>query len=262
MSVETSSTNDSDDERTFGYRSADSAALDDDDLDDDEVMNSDDDTVVRGTVVDEDDDTDDEDAVVADPDAVTYSDTAADRDTGAYSDTAADRDAVGYPDTAADQYAVTDADDPQPTFTPVDDGPVSDVPDASAPTLSETDNVPVVPVSDTAVTEAPLSSVTDIDPNAPLLADSVSLRASWQQAQAGFVDDPRAAVADAAELVEHTAQTLIGSLQQRQRALRTQWDNNGSGAASPSAAGELSDTEQLRHLMQDYRNLFNQLCQP
>jgi hypothetical protein len=53
-----------------------------------------------------------------------------------------------------------------------------------------------------------------------------------------------------------------GSLQQRQRALRTQWDNDGSGAAGPSDGGELSDTEQLRHLMQDYRNLFNQLVQP
>ncbi len=38
--------------------------------------------------------------------------------------------------------------------------------------------------------------------------------------KAYFVVDPRAAVADAAELVEHTAQTLIGSLQQRQRQLR------------------------------------------
>ena len=88
------------------------------------------------------------------------------------------------------------------------------------------------------MTEAPLSSATDIDPNAPLLGDSVGLRASWQQAQAGFVDDPRAAVADAAELVEHTAQTLIGSLQQRQRALRTQWDNNGSGAAGAATTGD------------------------
>ena len=122
--------------------------------------------------------------------------------------------------------------------------------------------MPVVPAAAAPVTEAPLSSATDIDPNAPLLGDSVSLRANWQQAQAGFVDDPRAAVADAAELVEHAAQTLIGSLQQRQRALRTQWDNNGSGATDPSATGELSDTEQLRHLMQDYRNLFNQLVQP
>jgi hypothetical protein len=248
MSIETSRTNppgdgDPDDEPTFGYRSADSAAvdddLDDDDLDDDTVVSQDDeddpddDTVVQGTV---------------------------------YDSGTADSDAV-----------VTDVDDPQPTFTPVDDGPVTDTPggnapDYGAPTLSETDDVPVVPAAadapvtdgpvDTAVTEAPLPSAAAVDPNEPLLGDPVGLRASWQQAQAGFVDDPRAAVADAAELVEHTAQTLIGSLQQRQRALRSQWDDNGSGAASPSATGELSDTEQLRHLMQDYRNLFNQLCRP
>ncbi len=185
-----------------------------------------------------------------------------------------DSSAASYGSTGTDPV-VTDVDDPQPTFTPVDDGtvddssvsgvPVTDVPDAGAPTLSETDNVPVVPVvpvSDPAVTEAPLSSATGIDPNAPLLGDAVGLRASWQQAQAGFVDDPRAAVADAAELVEHTAQTLIGSLQQRQRALRTQWDDNGSGAAAGASTSGLSDTEQLRHLMQDYRNLFNQLCRP
>jgi hypothetical protein len=250
MSVETSRTNppgdgDPDDEHTFGYRSADSAAVDndlddDDDLDDDAVVSRDDeddlddDTVVQGTV---------------------------------YDSTAVDSDPV-----------VTDVDDPQPTFTPVDDGPVTDAPadsalDYGAPTLSETDDVPVVPaaadasvsdepVADTTVTEAPLPSAAAVHANEPLLADPVGLRASWQQAQAGFVDDPRAAVADAAELVEHTAQTLIGSLQQRQRALRNQWDDNGSGAASPSATGELSDTEQLRHLMQDYRNLFNQLCRP
>jgi hypothetical protein len=260
MSVETSRTNqpgdgDSDDERTFGYRSADSAAVDDD-LDDDEL---DDDTVAS---VDGEDDLDDDDAPVVqgtvyDSSAVGYGTT--------------DSDVTDY-GTADPDAVVTDVDDPQPTFTPVDDGTVddtalTDVPvtdaDANAPTLSESDDVPVV--TDTAtnpVTEAPLSSATDIDPNAPLLGDSVGLRASWQQAQAGFVDDPRAAVADAAELVEHTAQTLIGSLQQRQRQLRTQWDNNGSGETGAATTGELSDTEQLRHLMQDYRTLFNQLVQP
>ena len=255
MSVETSRFSHSGDgdpddgRRRFAFRSADSAAdpVDlDDDLADDDVVSSDedDDTMVRGSVVDEDE----QDAVVADPDA------------------AADLDAVA-----------ADADELQPTFTPaadapVDSAPVDSAPDPNAPTLNETDDVPVVPaqaaapvtevpVADAAATEAPLSTAA-VDFNEPLLGDPVGLRASWQQAQAGFVDDPRAAVADAAELVEHTAQTLIGSLQQRQRALRTQWDNNGSAAASPSAAGELSDTEQLRHLMQDYRSLFNQLCRP
>lgn len=241
MSVETSRTNqpgdgDPDDEHTFGYRSADSAAADHDLEDDDDL---DDETVASR---------DDEDDLAADDDTVVHG-------------TVYDSSTFGSGAVGSDPV-VTDVEDPQPTFTPVDDGPVTDVPDPSAPTLSETDNVPVVPVSDPAVTEAPLSSATDLDPNAPLLGDPVGLRASWQQAQAGFVDDPRAAVAEAAELVEHTAQTLIGSLQQRQRALRTQWDNNGSSAASPSVAGEMSDTEQLRHLMQDYRNLFNQLCRP
>ena len=248
MSVETSRFSQSGDgdpddaQRRFAFRSADSAAdpvdLDDDVADDDVVSSDDedDDTMVRGTVVDEDE----EDAVAADPDAV------------------ADRDAVA-----------ADADEPQPTFTPVADGWADSAPDPNAPTLNETDGVPVVPaqaaapvtevpVADAAATEAPLSTAA-VDVNGPLLGDAVGLRASWQQAQAGFVDDPRAAVADAAELVEHTAQTLIGSLQQRQRALRTQWDNNASSAAG---ASELSDTEQLRHLMQDYRSLFNQLCQP
>ena len=233
MSVETSrpgQPGDADDDSTFGYRSADSAAaaddLDDDDLDDDAVVNradaddfddDDDATVVHGTVVEED----------------------------------------------AVEPVATGVDEPQPTFTPVDDDTTGTVTDPGAPTLSETDGVPVVAdQATTPVAGAPLSSAADIDPNSPLLGDPVGLRASWQQAQAGFVDDPRAAVADAAELVEHTAQTLIGSLQQRQRQLRTQWDNNGSGSSGAVTTGDASDTEQLRHLMQDYRNLFNQLCQP
>ena len=273
MSVETSRFSQSGDgdpddgQRRFAFRSADSAAdpadLDDDDVASDDVVSSSDDDladddVVRGTVVDEDE----EDAVVPDPDVVAERDAVADPD-----------DAVTDPDAVTDRDAVAaDADEPQPTFTPVADGWADSAPDPNAPTLNETDGVPVVPaqaaapvtevpVADAAATEAPLSTAA-VDFNGPLLGDAVGLRASWQQAQAGFVDDPRAAVADAAELVEHTAQTLIGSLQQRQRALRTQWDNNGSAAASPSTAGDLSDTEQLRHLMQDYRSLFNQLCRP
>lgn len=234
MSVETSQPSqpgDNDDEpagaRRFSFRSADSAAERDVDdpgavSRDDDTDDYDDDTLVRGTVVEDDADDDD------------------------------DRDVL-----------VAEADDPRPTFTPVVGGPLTSSPDPIEPTLSETDDVPVVPAQATRpVTDLPLADTTVIDAKEPLLANAVGLRASWQQAQAGFVDDPRAAVADAAELVEHTAQTLIGSLQQRQRQLRTQWDNNGSGAAGPAAAGGSSDTEQLRHLMQDYRSLFNQLCRP
>ena len=92
-----------------------------------------------------------------------------------------------------------------------------------------------------------------------LLADAARLHAGWQRVQAGFVDDPRAAVADAADLVEHTAQAFVGALQQRQRRLRGIWDGN---RRSDGAAEQMTDTEQLRLVMQRYRSLFNQLCRP
>ena len=91
-----------------------------------------------------------------------------------------------------------------------------------------------------------------------LLADA-GLRADWQRIQVGFVDDPRAAVADAADLVEHAAQAFVGALQQRQRRLRRIWNGDGhqDGAGEP-----ITDTEQLRLVMQRYRSLFDQLCRP
>ena len=149
-----------------------------------------------------------------------------------------------------------DAVDPQPTFTPSANGPT---------TLDDTTPVPAsAPVTTPSRRARASPPAAAFDANAPLLGDAVGLRASWQQAAAEFVDDPRAAVADAAELVEHTAQTLIGALQQRQRQLRGQWENgtaagvNGSDATVGEASGTV-DTEELRHLMQSYRALFNQL---
>jgi hypothetical protein len=199
-------------------------------------------------------------------------------------------------DSAGDPVAV-DTDDPQPTFTPADsevdttlvpeDGQVVQgevvedeiveddvtVPDSEyqASTLDDS-TVPDSTVPDSTVVndavparEATAPPVAAFDENAPLLGDSVTLKANWQQAAAEFVDDPRAAVAEAADLVEHTAQTLVGALQQRQRQLRGQWESgtatgvNGSNGTTSQAA-DTADTEELRHLMQSYRALFNQLC--
>jgi hypothetical protein len=96
-----------------------------------------------------------------------------------------------------------------------------------------------------------------------LLADVAALRARWQRVQSSFVDGPQEAVGDAADLIEQTAQALVGALRQRQRQLRVMWE---SGAASASADGEPAsrgpDTEHLRLMMQRYRALFNQLCRP
>jgi hypothetical protein len=114
------------------------------------------------------------------------------------------------------------------------------------------------------------------DLDGPLLGDVADLRTSWQRVQAGFVDDPRESVADAADLVEHAAQALVGALRQRQRLLRAAWerggpaDGAGVAASDPAAdaaggqpaADDVPDTEQLRLLIQRYRTLFNEICRP
>lgn len=204
-------------------------------------------------------------------------------------DDAAGRHRFGFrhADTGLDEDGMNrDVDDPQPTFTPAGDEPATTLlaPDDGQVVQGEVvteevtpvdadyepstlDDTKVVPES-TAVHDAvPAStatapSVAAFDENAPLLGDSVTLKASWQQAAAEFVDDPRAAVAEAADLVEHTAQTLVGALQQRQRQLRGQWENGSATGVNGTTdqTGPTADTEELRHLMQNYRALFNQLC--
>jgi hypothetical protein len=81
-----------------------------------------------------------------------------------------------------------------------------------------------------------------VDLDAPLLADAAGLRANWRRVQGRFVDDPREAVADAASLVEHTAQALVGALRQRQQLLRATWDRDRStnvlGAPPGDSAGK------------------------
>jgi hypothetical protein len=109
----------------------------------------------------------------------------------------------------------------------------------------------------------------------PLLADAAALRARWQRAQSDFVDDPQAAVADAAALVAQTAQAMIDALEQRQRQLRQEWERarqrergqdigqdngQGNGQGNGSAASDPGDTERLRLTMRRYRALFNQIC--
>lgn len=106
----------------------------------------------------------------------------------------------------------------------------------------------------------------------PLLRDADGLRARWQRVQAGFVDDPQEAVGEAADLIEQTAQAMVGALRQRQRQLRVMWV---SGPASGPVSGDIAagdeasasgargqDTEHLRQMMRHYRALFNQLCRP
>jgi hypothetical protein len=102
----------------------------------------------------------------------------------------------------------------------------------------------------------------------PLLSGAEGLRARWQHVQASFVDDPQVAVGEAADLIEQTAQAMVGALRQRQRQLRVMWEGDPAGDAGPAGNGPASggpaalrqDTEHLRQVMRHYRALFNQLA--
>jgi hypothetical protein len=108
-------------------------------------------------------------------------------------------------------------------------------------------------------------------PDGPLLSNAAELRTNWLRVQARFVDDPPEAVSEAADLVEHAAQALVGALRQRQQQLRQVWDGDRRrDAGGRAAAGDgdrpaeaaADSTEQLRLLMRRYRVLFNQICSP
>jgi hypothetical protein len=81
-----------------------------------------------------------------------------------------------------------------------------------------------------------------------LLGDTTALLAQWKQAQAGFVEDPRASVNEAAGVVADAASRLESAIRERQQNLRGEWDGDGN-----------ADTEMLRQAMLVYRRLLDKL---
>jgi hypothetical protein len=168
----------------------------------------------------------------------------------------------------------------RPTFTARAAGPAvttaperTDTPESggtSEPDASPAHARPVAPTPPHGESTRALPRPAPAAMDEPLLGDAAMVRARWQRVQAGFVDDPKEAVGDAADLIEQTAQALVGALRQRQRQLRVLWESGpaddtapaGGEAAGGEAAASGADTEHLRLMMQRYRALFNQLCRP
>lgn len=73
-------------------------------------------------------------------------------------------------------------------------------------------------------------------------------RAQWQTIQAGFVDEPRASVEQADELVAQIMQRLAQSFSEQRSELEKQWD-----------ASEEISTEDLRLALRRYRSFFERL---
>jgi len=81
----------------------------------------------------------------------------------------------------------------------------------------------------------------------PALNGSTSLGARWPEIQAMFVDDPRSAVEQAADLAGARAEALVMFVQERQRALMSAWRDDDAS------------TEELRLALRQYRTFWNSL---
>jgi hypothetical protein len=79
-------------------------------------------------------------------------------------------------------------------------------------------------------------------------AAAAELRRSWDEIQAGFVDEPRRSVEDADHLVAATMKRLAETFADERAGLEAQW-----------ARGDDVSTEDLRVALQRYRAFFGRL---
>ena len=84
----------------------------------------------------------------------------------------------------------------------------------------------------------------------PLLSTETvqDMRSRWDQIQAGFVDEPRAAVQQADELVASAMKQIAEGFAQERSKLEQQWDR-----------GDDVNTEDLRQALRRYRAFFQRL---
>jgi hypothetical protein len=94
---------------------------------------------------------------------------------------------------------------------------------------------------------AGMPSDTDVPADTNMAGDPEKLHGQWAAIQSTFVDDPRGSVAAAAEFVTGTIAALVANAQEREQALRGEWDRDGV------------DTEGLRNALRSYRGLLDQL---
>ena len=96
---------------------------------------------------------------------------------------------------------------------------------------------------------APAAKVREEEPSQLLAQDFVSdLRGRWDRVQTGFVDEPRAAVQEADELVAQAMKRLAEVFSEERARLEQQWDR-----------GDNVNTEDLRIALKKYRAFFQRL---
>ena len=149
-----------------------------------------------------------------------------------------DEDAVIIEDISAvpadDEASAASADDD--VSRAADDEPVRD---------DETDRDQVT--STPAATAIPGAARPGVPADTNMAGAPEKLHEQWAAIQSTFVDDPRGSVSAAAEFVTETITALVASAQERERALRGEWDRDGV------------DTEGLRNALRSYRGLLDRL---
>src|SRR5579871_922887 len=98
------------------------------------------------------------------------------------------------------------------------------------------------PVTEERINEA--NGHTQMQNTAPLLQPEFAqeLRGRWDHIQTGFVDEPRAAVQQADELVQAAIKRITDGFTEARNGLERQWDR-----------GDEVSTEDLRQALQRYR---------
>jgi hypothetical protein len=231
-------------------------------------------TVYEGTVVRpmftpaarEADDTAPDDDMVPEDDEVPEDDTVPEdvnAQTGAVVESATpaeDYPGSGDSDEPVESLAAVEAEESAGHYTSAETGEAT--PEYDTPAAQETSAAATAePITAAPAVGAPPAPAALADLDQPLLSEDAEVLARWQRVQLGFIDDPQAAVAGAADLVEEVVHTLVEALEQRQRQMRTMWDLSAVGGSA--AQGDIkADTEQLRQMMQRYQALFRRLHQP
>ena len=95
-----------------------------------------------------------------------------------------------------------------------------------------------------------------------LIADTALYTKQWQQVQFKFVDDPRASVTEAADIVTQVTARLEAAIQERQRAIEERQRAIAEQQRSLRGRwgeGTSADTEALRETLRMYRTFLDQL---
>jgi hypothetical protein len=140
-------------------------------------------------------------------------------------------------DDAADDDAVDDADPADPVAS-VDATAGSN--GAGSVNGNGLESAIAMPAADASVTPTPATPATPVTSEAA--PDS-----SWPQIQSLFVDDPHAAVRQAADVAGGALAALVAAARNREQTLRDSWRSDSTG------------TEELRTALRDYRDLAGRL---